>query len=187
MTQVKSAQKISVELARYHGADHRSLAERRAAFAAQMRDMALSDLNQVSSRLKDLHHEFEEKDGRRWAHYDLAREMGIKPRTFQSWENGEVENRNGKGYDKMARFYSRKLNRKITRQWILFGDAPASEPADPVSEPEPREVDQLRRVVAEYGEAQTELSKELVSLRRSQEETLMRVERLEHGGEGTGT
>lgn len=121
MTQVKSAQRSGRQLARYPSADHRSLASRRAAFAAQMRDMALSDLKQVSERLKELHKELELKDARKWTHYDLAREMGIRPRTFQSWENGEVENSNGKGYDKMARYYSRKLGRKITRQWIVFG------------------------------------------------------------------
>ena len=58
--------------------------------------------------------------------------MDIPLRTFQSWQNGEVENRDGKGYDKMARFYSRKLGRKITRQWILFGDEPEEDaPSEP--------------------------------------------------------
>lgn len=112
------------QLALRKRADGRSLAARRAAFAEQMRQMALSDLSQVKDRLKGLHAELERVDGRKWTHYDLAAKMDIPPRTFQSWENGEVENRDGKGYDKIARFYSRRLGRKITRNWILFGDEP---------------------------------------------------------------
>jgi hypothetical protein len=171
MTQVKSAQQLPRELARYLGADHRSLAARRTAFAAQMRAMALSDLSQVAKRLKGLKAELERKDGRKWSDYELAAEMNIKPRTFQSWQNGEVENRDGKGYDKMTRFYSRKLNRKITRKWILFGDEETSaspEVADPVSEPEPTEVDQLRKELrGEMQAMKTQLLGEIEKVRRS--------------------
>ena len=86
MTQVKSAQDRTKKLALRKRATPHSLAARRAAFAAQMRDMALSDLADVSKRLKDLHAELERKDGRKWTHYDLAEKMDIRPRTFQSWE-----------------------------------------------------------------------------------------------------
>lgn len=127
MTRVKSAQAANSEVALQGRATTHTLAEQRAAFAAQMREMALSDLSQVSARLKQLHAELERKDGRKWTHYELAQAMDIPPRTFQSWENGEVENRDGKGYEKMARWYSRKLGHKITRPWIVFGD---SEPGD---------------------------------------------------------
>lgn len=122
MTQVKRAQANTGDFALHRQVDGRTLAQRRAAFAAQMRDMALSDLSQVSRRLKELHEELERKEGCRWTHYKLAAAMDIPPRTFQAWENGENENRDGKGYDKMARWYSRRLGRKITRQWILFGE-----------------------------------------------------------------
>lgn len=98
-----------------------TLAARRAAFASQMRTMALTELSEVSKRLKSLHAELERKEGHKLTHYVLADKMKIAPRTFQSWENGEVENSDGKGYDKMARYYSRRLGRKITRNWILFG------------------------------------------------------------------
>lgn len=127
MTQVKSAQAERQKVALRKRAETPSLAQRRAAFAAQMREMALSELSDVSKRLKDLHREWEKKDGRKWTHYELAAAMDIAPRTFQSWENGEVENRDGKGYDKFAKFYSRKLGRKITRHWILYG---ANEPGE---------------------------------------------------------
>lgn len=95
MTQVKRMQQNHTQVALRSGRAAHSLAARRAAFAAQMRDMALSDLADVSKRLKDLHAELERNDGRKWTHYDLAEKMDIRPRTFQSWENGEVENRNG--------------------------------------------------------------------------------------------
>lgn len=168
MTQVKSAQEQRQQLARFLSADHRSLAERRAAFAAQMRDMALSDLKQVSNRLKGLHEELEAKDGKQWTHYDLAREMGIRPRTFQSWENGEVENRNGKGYDKMARFYSRKLGRKITRQWIVFGVTEEGDTQQASSISELSEaVEQLQGQIREILDEQTRLLSRLAEAEAS--------------------
>lgn len=121
MTQASSAQLPTRELAWKPARKGLTLAQQRANFAAQMRAMALSDLEQVSKRLKGLHVEWEREDGRRWTHYELAAAMKIAPRTFQSWENGEVENTNGKGYDKIAAWYSRRLGRKITRNWIVFG------------------------------------------------------------------
>ena len=54
MTQVNSAQEYPRKLALRMRADHRSLAQRRADFAAQMREMAISDLTEVSDRLKGL-------------------------------------------------------------------------------------------------------------------------------------
>jgi transcriptional regulator with XRE-family HTH domain len=148
MTQVKGAQAKDRQVALRKRADDRSLAQRRADFAAQMRDMALSDLAQVSSRLKALHKEWEAKDGKRWTHYELAAAMKIPPRTFQSWENGEVENRDGKGYDKMARWYSRKLERKITRHWILFGEGEEEPAGEATAPPAPGQPDaaQLTRI-----------------------------------------
>jgi transcriptional regulator with XRE-family HTH domain len=140
MTQVNSAQVPTRELALRKRADDRNLAQRRAAFAAQMREMALSDLDQVSRRLRGLHKDLERKEGRKWTDIEIAQAMKLSPRTFQSWQNGEVENQDGKGYVTMARWYSRKLGRKITKQWILFGDeeaAPAEEPAEDES-PEDR-------------------------------------------------
>ena len=112
MTQVNRAQGRSEKVALCKRATVRSLAERRADFAAQMRAMALSDLSDVSRRLKALHADLEHRTGRQWTQYELADKLGIPHRTFQSWENGEVENRDGRGYDKMARFYSRRLERR---------------------------------------------------------------------------
>lgn len=166
MTQVKSAQEERQKVALRKRAETPSLARRRAAFAAQMREMALTDLENVSARLKSLHKEWERKDGRTWTQLELAEAMRIPYRTFQSWENGEVENSDGKGYDKFARFYSRKLGRKITRHWILFGDtqpvaetpkskAPVGGLSAPPSESDlAAEVRQLRQVVEELAAQQ---------------------------------
>lgn len=160
---------MPIELALRKRATPHSLAARRRNFAAQMHDMAVSDLSNVSKRLKGLHSDLERETGRRWTHYDLADAMKIAPRTFQSWENGEVENRDGKGYDKMARFYSRKLGRKISRQWILFGD---EQPAKAVPAPDPFAPTELAELAASVAElrremqaARTELRAELASAR----------------------
>jgi hypothetical protein len=112
--------------------------------------MALSDLAQVSARLKALHKELERKEGRRWTYYDLSEATGIPHRTWQSWEGGEVENRDGKGYEKMARFYTKKLGREVTKAWILFGREGASAPAPNTSVPmasDPTNGDLDRRLI----------------------------------------
>jgi hypothetical protein len=44
----------------------------------------------------------------------------VPPRTFQSWENAEVET-DRENYKRVAAYYSRKLGEKITANWILFG------------------------------------------------------------------
>lgn len=157
---------MSSKVALRKRADDRSLAQRRADFEAQMKQMAIDDLDAVSKRLKGLHRELERVDGRKWKQYELAAAMKIPPRTFDSWENGEVENSDGKGYEKIARFYSRKLGRKITRRWIVFGDgeeapeAPARSPGESESEVEQR----LGEILAN----QTELHEKMDALLAAQ-------------------
>jgi transcriptional regulator with XRE-family HTH domain len=168
MTQVKSAQDIPRQVALRKRADDRTLAQRRAAFAAQMRDMALSDLAQLSKRLKDLHQELEDFEGRKWTQMQLAEKMKIPYRTFQSWENGEVENEDGKGYDKIGRFYSRKLGRKITRQWILFGDAkpdPKPRSGGGSAAAEPDRLSRIEENLKLLAEGQAEILEGLAELR----------------------
>ena len=192
MTQSTHAQNQPSELALPQRATARNLAQQRAAFAAQMRDMALSDLKQVSERLKGHHKELERVDGRKWTHYELAQKMGIPPRTFQSWENGEVENSDGKGYDKMARFYSRKLGRKITRQWIVFGETPAAAPKPPSESPldalsGPNGSTALAEQVAELQSETAELRSELALVRTDLQDVLSLLRRDGRGRAGTGT
>ena len=189
MTQARHAQRRPNQVALPQRATARNLAQQRAAFAAQMRAMALSDLKQVSERLKGLHKELERVDGRKWTHYELAQKMGIPPRTFQSWENGEVENSDGKGYDKMARFYSRKLGRKITRQWIVFGEIPATKP--PTESPldalsGPNGSTALAEQVAELQSETAELRSELALVRTDLQDVLSLLRRDGRGRAGTG-
>jgi transcriptional regulator with XRE-family HTH domain len=170
MTQVKGAQEDSREVALRMRATPHSLAQRRASFEAQMRDMALSDLNALSDRLKALHKRLEQVDGRKWTQYQLADKMDIPPRTFQSWENGEVENRGGEGYEKIARFYRRKLGDKtITRQWIVFGDQAQAPAPDPFSPPaEVTDAAEIRRLLVEIRDMQDELVLAVAAVRDEQ-------------------
>jgi transcriptional regulator with XRE-family HTH domain len=122
MTQVKSAQRASNEVASTRHARVRTLASRRADLEQQVRlslasdaSMALTEPDQVSARLKELR-----KRAGNPAQYKVADALNVPPRTFQSWENGEVETDKG-NYEKIARWYSRQLKQKVTANWILFG------------------------------------------------------------------
>lgn len=161
-----------MEVALRKRASQPTLAHRRADLSAQIREMALTDLKNVSKRLKALHTELEEKEGRRWTHYQLAEGMKIPPRTFQSWENGEVENRNGEGYDKMVRWYSKRLGRKITRNWVLFGEGEAKAPTPDVMgqlNGSTEADEQLREILGGILERQTELLSKVESVLAEQE------------------
>jgi len=163
MTQVNSAQLGGRELALRSRADGRSLARRRADFAAQMRAMALSDLKEVADRLDGLHKRLEQKDGRRWTQQDLAAGIGIPYRTYQAWAGGKNENRSGDGYDKIVRFYRRKLSDKtITRNWLVFGDE-SGVPSEGMEEQSPdlsgssQLEAKLDRILRELSELKTDL------------------------------
>lgn len=158
MTQVKGAQQKHREVAWTPRADGRTLAQRRADLEAQVRAMALSDLKQVSDRLKALRAELSAQEGREVTQQEVADQMKLSYRTFQSWEGGEVENRDGKGYDKIARYYSRKLGRKITRKWIVFGDGEARPvEAAPQNGSEPSQLDRIEMLLTGMDERQQRL------------------------------
>jgi len=74
------------------------------------------DLDALKNRLKGLR-------GRlALSQAEAAAEMGVPYRTFQSWENGEVETSEA-NYERVAGFYKRKLaDETITKTWILYGD-----------------------------------------------------------------
>lgn len=135
--------------------DPRSLATRRAAFAQQViaaqeaqEAMAIADLEGVSRRMKQL------RDRSGLSQYDAAYDMGVRPRTYQSWENGEVETTRA-NYDKVAAFYAEKVGQPVTSTWILFGqedEPPISDsPLDFLSAPD----------VAELQEAVSALDRKL--------------------------
>lgn len=77
------------------------------------------DLNAVKGRLKGLRARL------CLSQLEVAVALGVKYRTFQSWEDG-VHKTTSANYEKLANFYSKKLGQAITRDWLLFGeDAPA--------------------------------------------------------------
>lgn len=115
-----------------------SLAARRARFAAQVREMAVDDLKQVGDRLEALRQELQKKTGQPWRIQDVAEANGFAIRTYAAWHGGENENRSGEAYKKLAKFYTRRLGRKITWQWIVFGDAVDK----PGKQPTPEEASQ---------------------------------------------
>lgn len=79
------------------------------------------DLPAISLRLKELRARLSLNQN------DLAIEMGVPRRTFQSWENGEVAT-SEENYDLLAAFYSKKLGEEITRSDILYGVSDLPEP-----------------------------------------------------------
>lgn len=76
--------------------------------------MTIIDLDAVSKRLQALRSRLSIPQ------YEVAYEMGFKPRTYQSWEIGEAET-SGKNYDKIAKYFSKRLGEEITRDQLLFG------------------------------------------------------------------
>jgi len=78
MTQVKCAQDERQQLALRKRADRRSLAQRRADFAAQMREMTISDLAGVANRLEALHKELERKTSRTWTSKTSQTAQGLR-------------------------------------------------------------------------------------------------------------
>lgn len=139
-----------------------------------MRDMALADLQAVAERLRALHDRLNQQTGKTWGQQEVAQEAGVAYRSFQTWEGGHNENTNGKGYEKLAAFYRRKLgDRSITRNWIVFGDhEDTSEPA-----PSTDDLSQLDRIEAllvgiftRLPDAETALDEDLEeSLRQARE------------------
>lgn len=145
MTQASSAQPKRQQRAWKAESNGRTLAQRRADFAAQMRDMALSDLSAVAERLRVLHARLERETDRRWGQQEIAQKANVAYRTFQAWEGGKNENADGKGYEALARFYRRQLKDKtITRNWIVWGDEPM--PVQPERPPVDLDAEQLDRI-----------------------------------------
>lgn len=128
MTQVNGAQRTNRKVASTQRARVRSVAAHRADLEGQVRSwltnnaaMALTEPEHVRARMKELR-----KRAGNPSQYDVAHDLSVPPRTFQSWENAEVETDRA-NYEKVARYYSRKLKEKVSANWILFGtdDAPA--------------------------------------------------------------
>lgn len=153
---------------------------------ATMGLLADDELPDLSQRLKDLRKELERKRGERVPQYVVAKEAGdIPPRTFQSWENGEVETE-GENYQKLARYYTRVLGREITRNFILYGQE--EPPALPLSAPTSpdEESEAVRRLREEVAGLRVELRSGLGELREAQAALLRRLPPGERGEEASG-
>jgi transcriptional regulator with XRE-family HTH domain len=129
MTQDNRTQRANNKVASQPHARVRTLARCRADFEHQVRAvladrMALTEPSEVSARLKELRKRTGMKQ------YDVANALKEPPRTFQSWELAEVET-DRQNYEKIARFYSRRLGEKITADWILFGQSERPAPNTP--------------------------------------------------------
>lgn len=124
MTQASYTQRKHTKLASNPARKARTLAERRAdletqmrEFAARNRTVALTELTEVSQRIKHLRHRSGLKQ------YEVAAKINVAPRTYQSWENGEVETSRA-NYTKVGDALGSSAN------WILFGQEQEPAPVD---------------------------------------------------------
>lgn len=76
--------------------------------AASDGTMALTELSEVSARIKELRGRTD------LTQYEVAYKLKVPPRTYQSWENGEVETSRA-NYAKLGKLFG------VTANWILFG------------------------------------------------------------------
>lgn len=124
MTQATYTQARRKKLASNPARKARTLAERRADFESQMREfaardgiVALTELTEVSKRIKRLR----KRSGLK--QYEVAAKINVAPRTYQSWENGEVETSKA-NYAKIGKALGASAN------WILFGQEEEPPPVD---------------------------------------------------------
>lgn len=152
-----------------------------------------NELPAVSKRLKGLRKELARKEGRRVPQYEVAHDLNVPPRTYQSWENGEVET-DGENYTRIARYYKRKLRRPVSRNYILYGTekAPAL-PSAPrmqereISGPASREdVESLEHRIDQLVQQVGAISGLLAKVSESQERLLRLLPPDEQPGEETG-
>ena len=124
MTQASYKQSRRRKLASNPARKARTLAERRADFESQMREfaardgiVALTKVTEVSKRIKRLR----KRSGLK--QYEVAAKINVAPRTYQSWENGEVETSKA-NYAKIGKALGASAN------WILFGQEEEPPPLD---------------------------------------------------------
>lgn len=162
MTQASYTQRRRTKVASQRTARVRTLAERRADFEAQMREcsakdgiVALTELSQVSERIKQLR----ERTGLK--QYEVASAINVPPRTYQSWENGEVET-DRENYVKIGKELGASAN------WILFGqeDEPPFDVGPTPGVTGGSDMDEILRLLRELVGGQAELSGRLLTVER---------------------
>lgn len=94
-------------------------------YATRNNAVALAELSEVSKRIKELRGKTDLRQ------YEVAAELNVPPRTYQSWENGEVET-DRENYRKIGELLGASAN------WILFGqeEEPAGEDEPAVTSPD---------------------------------------------------
>ncbi len=106
---------------------------------------------------------------------NFAKMLGTSVPTLSRMEAGEVGSLGT----------SVEERRQLAERVVAVTGVPAS--LFEISEPEPTEVDQMKTALADLTETTSRQAAEMVLLQRGQEDLRSRVERLEHGGAGTGT
>jgi transcriptional regulator with XRE-family HTH domain len=127
MTRKPCAQQKRANSALKSPSGGRRLAQRRADLQAQVRRylglddlMGLLDLSKVRDRCHDLMDRLQAKEGKSKTQEWVAAQLGIPTRTLQTWINGEVEP-DLERYEMLAEFFSKQLERKVSANWIMFG------------------------------------------------------------------
>lgn len=118
-------------------------------FAARDGIVALTELTEVSKRIKRLR----KRSGLK--QYEVAAKINVAPRTYQSWENGEVETTR-ENYGRIGKLFGASAN------WILFGqeDEPPMPSQRPVEDPSSQTLAALERAAVErHSQVMTELGK----------------------------
>lgn len=153
MTQASYTQASRKKLASNPARKARTLAERRADFESQMREfaardgiVALTELTEVSKRIERLR----KRSGLK--QYEVAAKINVAPRTYQSWENGEVETSKA-NYAKIGKALGASAN------WILFGQEEEPPPLDLKPAEAPADLADLdNRAKARHSEMMKELA-----------------------------
>lgn len=158
MTQATYTQARRRKLASNPARKARTLAERRADFEHQMREfaatdgiVALTELAEVSKRIKTLRKRAGLKQ------YEVAAKINVAPRTYQSWENGEVET-SKENYAKIGKALGASAN------WILFGQE-EEPPVTEISQNGSTEAPDLAAVEQAAVERHAEVMAEIAALR----------------------
>lgn len=126
-------------------------------------NMAISELHEVSERIKTLRNRAGLKQ------YEVAAKINVAPRTYQSWENGEVET-SKENYGKVGDALGASAN------WILFGRE--EEPPLPTGDSPPAADADLRALVHQLLVNQTDMLQRLarIELRLEDQRTIRQPE-----------
>lgn len=142
--------------------------------------MALAEPAHVKERMKALR----KRSG--LTQYEMAAKVKAPHRTFQSWENAEVETDKA-NYETVAAVYAKLLEEPVTANWILFGQDVEPPVALPAPAPDPFRSSNGHDEGATLGELRAlvaSLTTTVLAMRREQRELVDAVQRLTPGAPG---